>query len=198
MVMTVRRLAQRVDLGLTLVAGRDNDDRAIAWAHAIELADPTPYLSGGELVMTTGMNVGTTSTGQFDYLARLAAAGVAALAFDTGTTFTHVPNGIIAAGDDLAVPVLAVPARKLQQHYLSILRAGAARMLQALMNVYPGGLTKDEISARAGIAATSGTFTTYLGQLRRNGLIVQRGSEMVATDILMQGARADIQATKVP
>jgi PucR family transcriptional regulator, purine catabolism regulatory protein len=110
MAMTVRRLAQQSDLGLSLVAGRDSGDRTIAWAHAIELLDPTPYLSGGELVMTTGMNVGTTESQQFDYVARLSAAGVAALAFDTGTTFAQVPDGVIAAGDALGMPVLAVPA----------------------------------------------------------------------------------------
>jgi PucR family transcriptional regulator, purine catabolism regulatory protein len=110
MAMTVRRLAQQPDLGLSLVAGRDSGDRTIAWAHAIELVDPTPYLSGGELVMTTGMNVGTTESEQFDYIARLSAAGVAALAFDTGTTFAQVPDGVITAGDALGMPVLAVPA----------------------------------------------------------------------------------------
>ncbi len=108
--MTVRRLAQTSALGLTLVAGRDGGDRPIGWAHAIELEDPTPYLSGGELVMTTGMKVGATSDEQFAYLARLSAAGVAALAFDTGTTFQVVPAGIIAAGDALGLPVLSVPA----------------------------------------------------------------------------------------
>jgi PucR family transcriptional regulator, purine catabolism regulatory protein len=110
MATTVRRLAQQPDLGLSLVAGRDNGDRTIAWAHAIELVDPTPYLSGGELVMTTGMNVGTSETEQFEYIARLSAAGVAALAFDTGTTFAQVPDGVITAGDALGMPVLAVPA----------------------------------------------------------------------------------------
>src|SRR4051794_19746048 len=118
--MTVRRLAQHPDLGLTLVAGRQNADQTIAWAHAIELADPTPYLSGGELVMTTGMNVGATDRDHFDYLARLSAAGVAALAFDTGTSFAHVPPGIICAGDELGMPVLAVPA---QTPFIAITRA---------------------------------------------------------------------------
>src|SRR5687767_1208236 len=109
MAMTARRLAQIADLGLTLIAGRENGDRTITWAHAIELADPTPYLAGGELVMTTGMNVGATEAEQFDYLARLSATGVAALAFDTGTTFSRVPEGVVAAGDALGMPILAVP-----------------------------------------------------------------------------------------
>ncbi len=49
-----------------MVAGAEHADRSILWAHAIELADPAPYLSGGELVMTTGINVGKTRKAQFD------------------------------------------------------------------------------------------------------------------------------------
>ena len=75
MAITVRRLAGHKDLGLTLVAGRENADRVISWAHAIELADPTPYLSGGELVMTTGLKMGPTSDEQYEYVARLSAVG---------------------------------------------------------------------------------------------------------------------------
>lgn len=118
--MTARRLAQLPGLGLTLVAGRENGERTINWAHAIELRDPTPYLSGGELLMTTGMNVGATDAEQFEYLARLSATGVAALAFDTGTTHRHVPDGIITGADELGLPVLAVPA---QTPFIAITRA---------------------------------------------------------------------------
>lgn len=77
---------------------------------------------------------------------------------------------------------------ELQQHYLSILRSGASRMLQAIMDAYPSGLAKDELSERVGIVATSGTFSTYIGELRRNGLIEQSGGVVVASDILMRGA----------
>ena len=110
MAITVRRLAGHKDLGLTLVAGRENADRVISWAHAIELADPTPYLSGGELVMTTGLKMGPTSDEQYEYVARLSAAGVVALAFDTGTNFDRVPDGVLSAGDALGLPILQVPA----------------------------------------------------------------------------------------
>lgn len=109
MAITARELAHVEGLGLSLIAGAAAADRDITWAHPIELADPTPYLSGGELVMTTGINIGADGRTQFDYVARLAAAGTAALAVDTGTTLTEVPAGVLAAGDELALPVLEVP-----------------------------------------------------------------------------------------
>lgn len=110
MAITVRRLAQHPDLGLTLVAGRENADHPVTWAHAIELSDPTPYLFGGELVMTTGLTVGGTEDEQFAYISRLSGADVTALAFDTGTTFPRVPDGIVKAADAFGLPVLKVPA----------------------------------------------------------------------------------------
>jgi hypothetical protein len=78
----------------------------------------------------------------------------------------------------------------LQSHYRSILRAGAVRMLDALMDAYPRGLTREELGAAADIAITSGTFSTYVGDLTRNGLAERRDGEIVATDILMLGAQA--------
>lgn len=109
MAITARDLAQVDALGLRLVAGADAADREISWAHAIELADPVPYLSGGELVMTTGINLGADAAAQFAYVQRLASAGVTALAIDTGTTIAAVPSGIRRAADQLDIPVLEVP-----------------------------------------------------------------------------------------
>ncbi|MCW4354265.1 PucR family transcriptional regulator ligand-binding domain-containing protein [Hoyosella sp. YIM 151337] len=120
MAITVRRLTQRPELGLTLVAGRDGADRVIDWAHAIELADPAPWLSGGELVMTTGIKIGGSADEQFRYVSALAHAGTVALAFDTGTTYSAVPEGIRAAGDALGFPILAVPA---ETPFIAITRA---------------------------------------------------------------------------
>lgn len=108
--ITARGLAQVESLGLSLLAGAQGADREIAWAHANELRDPTPYLAGGELVMTTGINIGAGAGEQRDYVARLSAAGIAALAVDTGTTLQEVPAAVLAAGDELGLPVLEVPA----------------------------------------------------------------------------------------
>ena len=110
MAMTVRRLIAVRKLGLSLVAGRAGLDRTITWAHAIELADPSPWLSGGELVMTTGLHFPDTDAGQHEYVQRIVDSGSAALAFDTGVRFQKVPPAVCAAGDEFGIPVLAVAA----------------------------------------------------------------------------------------
>jgi PucR family transcriptional regulator, purine catabolism regulatory protein len=161
--MTVRRLVQTPALGLTLIAGRDGGDRSIAWAHAIELEDPTPYLSGGELVMTTGMNVGATADEQFEYLARLSTARVAALAFDTGTTHSAVPTGIIDAGDVLGLPVLSVPA---ETPFIAITRAiideVTADQLRSVQRVVDQQEVLARETLRNGIPAVVATLSKLL------------------------------------
>ena len=146
MAITVRRLAGHKDLGLTLVAGRENADRAISWAHAIELSDPTPYLSGGELVMTTGLKMGPTNDEQYEYVARLSAAGVVALAFDTGTNFDRVPDGVLSAGDALGLPILQVPA---DTPFIAITRAVIDELTADQVRSVQSVVDQQEVFARA-------------------------------------------------
>ena len=75
MALTVGWLLSQADLRLTLAAGSAGVDREIRWAHAIELGDPTPWLSGGELVLTTGMRLPRTTVLRRDYVTRLDEAG---------------------------------------------------------------------------------------------------------------------------
>lgn len=95
-----------------------------------------------------------------------------------------------AGFDYLGVAPMPMTAHELQEHYRTILRSGAVKMLDALIYSYPRGLTRDEIGAAAEIATTGGTFSTYLSDLIRNGLAVRTGDVIVATDILMRGAEA--------
>lgn len=100
-------LAQ-ADLGLRLVSG-PQEHVQIQWAHAIELEDPSPWLSGGELVLTTGIRLPRTIGEQTAYVDRLAAVGVAALAFGVGVRFATVPRGIVARSAEVGLPLVEVP-----------------------------------------------------------------------------------------
>ena len=45
------------DLELPLLAGEANIELPVRWVHMSELADPTPWLSGGEVLLSTGMQL---------------------------------------------------------------------------------------------------------------------------------------------
>jgi purine catabolism regulator len=96
-------------LALKLVAGGDGARHAIRWVHVSELEDPTPWLKGGELLLTTGMGLGKTPARQRAYVERLAAARLAGLGFGTGFSYARVPKAVTQAADRLRFPVFEVP-----------------------------------------------------------------------------------------
>ena len=55
--LTVRGLVS--EMGLELATGADGADAPVRWVHISELPDPTPWLSGGELLLTTGIQLDT-------------------------------------------------------------------------------------------------------------------------------------------
>jgi len=61
-------------LQVTLRGGHSGSDRPVRWVHISELQDPTPWLRGGELLLTTGLPL---RSGPSAYVGRLAAAGPA-------------------------------------------------------------------------------------------------------------------------
>lgn len=161
MAVTARSLAGRSELGLTLVAGHDGADRSITWAHAIELADPAPYLAGGELVMATGINVGRTYAAQRKYVSRLSQAGTSALAIDTGTTFADVPEGLIRAGNEFRMPVLKVPA---STPFIAITRAVIDELTADQLRSVQHVVDQQELLARKTLAAGTPGVVEALAQ----------------------------------
>ncbi|WP_433439206.1 PucR family transcriptional regulator [Nonomuraea sp. CA-141351] len=97
-------------MGLRPVAGIPGHarglDAVVRWVAVSELADPTPYLEGGELLLTTGMRM---EGDQSQYVARLVARGVAGLGFGVGVSHEEVPPALIAAADEAGLPLLEVP-----------------------------------------------------------------------------------------
>ena len=149
MALTVGWLLSQADLRLTLAAGSAGVDREIRWAHAIELGDPTPWLSGGELVLTTGMRLPRTTVLRRDYVTRLDEAGAAALGFGVGLSHNRIPDGLLAAAEGRrGFPVLAVP---LPVPFVAITRAVADRLAADRMQEVRRTVDHQERMARAAI-----------------------------------------------
>ncbi|MGH2556070.1 MAG: PucR family transcriptional regulator ligand-binding domain-containing protein, partial [Actinomycetota bacterium] len=87
MPLTIGDLLRAAAVDIRPVAGTDGLSNTIRWVHVSELEDPTPWLKGGELLLTTGMGVGKTPARQRAYLDRLRKADLAGLGFGTGFSF---------------------------------------------------------------------------------------------------------------
>src|ERR671916_652977 len=105
--VTVATLLGSASLELTLHTRSAPVDRAVSWVHVSELADPTPFLAGGELLLTTGLALAPEGTGE--YVRRLAAAGVVGLGLGTGLSHAEVPAELVTAADEHGLAVLEAP-----------------------------------------------------------------------------------------
>src|SRR5436305_3916869 len=104
--LTVRDLLS--DLDVRLVTGDAGLDLPVRWVHISELRDPTPWLSGGELLLTTGMGL-QDDAGVRAYVDRLAEHALAGLGFGPGFDHDEVPDALLAAARARGFPVFAVP-----------------------------------------------------------------------------------------
>src|SRR5664279_3287617 len=63
MALTLQDLVAMPELKLELHTAGPDLDRAVTWVHVSELVDPTPFLTGGELLLTTGLAFGPDTIG---------------------------------------------------------------------------------------------------------------------------------------
>src|SRR3954447_24605431 len=96
------------DLDVRLVAGEAGIDNTVRWVHISEIVDPTPWLSGGELLLTTGLQLERPELQRED-VARLAGRGLSGLGLGTGFAHAGVPETLIEAADELGFPLFEVP-----------------------------------------------------------------------------------------
>jgi len=66
------------ELGLELASGHEAAQAHVRWVHSTELADPTPWLRGGELLLTTGLQLSGPKS-QRELIERLADGEIAAV-----------------------------------------------------------------------------------------------------------------------
>ncbi|TDB85711.1 PucR family transcriptional regulator [Actinomadura sp. KC216] len=103
---TLATVAALPQLGLRSLTG-PLPDTPVVWVAVSELEDPTPFLEGGELVLTTGMRLGGANAA--GYVSRLVARGVAGLGFAVGVIHDDVPPELISAARDQGLVLLEVP-----------------------------------------------------------------------------------------
>lgn len=81
----------------------------ITGIHISELNDPTPYLEGGEALLTTGIPILGSDAQTRDYVTRLRDRGISALVLGLGPTLDEVPASLEMHCRDLKLPLLVVP-----------------------------------------------------------------------------------------
>jgi hypothetical protein len=96
------------ELGLELASGQASAKAHVRWVHSTELLDPTPWLRGGELLLTTGIQLRAAKP-QRELIARLADHRIAGLGFGTGFAHKRLPAPLVDEARKRDFPVFEVP-----------------------------------------------------------------------------------------
>ena len=108
--VTLEQLCERLGSDLRPAAPGPIGRQQLTGVHISELADPTPYLEGGELLLTTGIPLAGGPAVIRHYVGRLAHKGIAALALGLGAGTDRVDPELVSACADAALDLLLVPA----------------------------------------------------------------------------------------
>jgi len=96
------------ELGMHLVCGQEAAQTPVRWVHSTELLDPTPWLKGGELLLTTGIQL-TGPKLQRELIDRLADHDIAGLGLGTGFAHRRLPAALVTAARKRSFPLFEVP-----------------------------------------------------------------------------------------
>src|SRR6201996_6036015 len=105
-VLTVQSLLDELDL--ELATGAESAEAPVRWVHISELQDPTPWLSGGELMLTTGIPLDTEEK-QRAFVSDLAGRNLAGLGFGTGFNHKRLPDALVDEAKKRGFPLFEVP-----------------------------------------------------------------------------------------
>ncbi|MER6006491.1 PucR family transcriptional regulator ligand-binding domain-containing protein [Nonomuraea angiospora] len=175
MLETVGDVAQR--FGLRVLSGDSALDRPIRWTHLSELADPTPWLQGGELLLTVGLTLDDPA-GQRAYAERLVKAGVAAIGFGVGPHHTRTPQALVDAAQACGLPILEVPAGVAFQDVTFELNADLLRSDAAQARLIAEGVSAMTRVARS--AGTQGIVTVLAARIDSWAVLLDRHGKVHA------------------
>ncbi|GHF73771.1 hypothetical protein GCM10010218_63700 [Streptomyces mashuensis] len=150
MPLTLSSLVHHSSLKLSVLVGEDRLDTPVRWAHVSELADPVPWMDGGELLLITAMKIDAEDPDEMRrYVRRLVGAGVVGLGFAVGVTYDQVPPALVDAAREAGLPLLEVPRRT---PFLAITKAVSAAVAADQYRAVTAGFEAQRELTRAALA----------------------------------------------
>ncbi len=160
--LTVGELLRSLDL--RLLAGEPGLESPVRWVHISELEDPTPWMSGGELLLTTGLQLDTPKR-QRAFVDRLGDHQLAGLGFGTGFSHEHVPGAVVQAARARDLPLVEVPY---DVPFIAVTEAAFSRLVNEQYAVLRRAIAAHErleriVLAERGLDAVVAALATLIG-----------------------------------
>ena len=196
--LTVRELL--ADLDVRLLTGKESLDLPVRWVHMSELRDPTPWLSGGEILLTTGMQLDTAEH-QRAFVNLLADRGLAGLGFGTGFGHGEVPDPLLEVAEKRDFPVFEVPY---ELPFIAITEAAFSQLVNEQYAILRRALAAQErleriVLAQRGLGALAGALASLVGAAvlifdGRGELLVQHAFRRSIDDERLRELQQDLRA----
>ncbi len=195
--LTLRDLIR--DLDVRVLAGESGLDMPVRWVHISELPDPTPWLSGGELLLTTGLALGNEEE-QRRYVARLAAHQLAGLGIGTGFEHAQVPPALLEEAAACEFPVFEVPY---ELPFIAVTEAAFTQLVNEQLGVLRRALAAHErleriVLSERGLEALVSTLSNLVGGSvhvfdGRGEPLAQRAFRVALDDDTVAALRLELQ-----
>ncbi|MFF4274682.1 PucR family transcriptional regulator [Streptomyces sp. NPDC001536] len=186
---TLASLVHHSALKLTVRAGADRLDVPVRWAHVSELADPVPYMEGGELLLITALKLDAEDPEAMRrYVKRLVGAGVVGLGFAVGVNYEDIPEALVDAAEAGGLPLLEVPRRT---PFLAISKAvSAAIAADQYRAVTAGFAAQRELTKQALTDGPEGLLSALASQVDGWAALYDASGAVVAAAPEWAGRRA--------
>jgi purine catabolism regulator len=194
--LTVRELLSGLDVRLH--TGEAALDLPVRWVHISELEDPTQWLSGGELLLSTGMLLDTDEQHRA-YVNRLADHQLSGLGFGVGFRHAEVPRALLEAAAERDFPVFAVPY---DVPFIAVTEAAFTKLVNEQYAVLRRAIAAHErlervVLSERGLEALAGTLSTLIGAAvlvhdARGEPLVQRAFRREVKPDTVMGLRDEI------
>lgn len=186
---TLASLVHHSALKLAVRAGGDRLDVPVRWAHVSELADPVPYMEGGELLLITALKLDAEDPEAMRrYVRRLAGAGVVGLGFAVGVNYEEIPKALVDAAEEEGLPLLEVPRRT---PFLAISKeVSAAIAADQYRAVTAGFAAQRELTRQALTEGPEGLLTALASQVHGWAALYDASGAVVAAAPEWAGRRA--------
>ncbi|HEU4702581.1 MAG TPA: PucR family transcriptional regulator ligand-binding domain-containing protein [Conexibacter sp.] len=196
--LTVSELVRSLDL--RVLAGEPGLEAPVRWVHISELEDPTPWMSGGELLLTTGLQLDTPQR-QRAFVDRLADHQLAGLGFGTGFSHERVPKAVVEAANERALPLVEVPY---EVPFIAVTEAAFSQLVNEQYAVLRRAIAAHErleriVLAERGLDAVVAALATLIGGTvlaydARGTLLVRRAFRQELDEVALAELGAELTA----
>lgn len=163
--ITVQDILEIPDLNLKLLAGAGSTSNPVRWVHITEVPDPTKWLKGGELLLTTGYGFAGSPDQQVEQLKLFIDHHLSGLGFGTGFTFDKVPPKLVKVAEEYGFPLFEVPYHV---PFIAITEAVASKIVNEQYSLLQRSLAVHEkltkiVLEEKGLEAILSTLSALVG-----------------------------------